>query len=303
MRLRRRCSRIDSRPLVHHRRSSVGHQGRSSGGLQSPHRPPPMRPAAFRKFWVPLALPVPFAPRHWQIQWHPKANIPRIVEALATLQSSWGDRRPRRREVREGGRPRHLRASAHPGYHTCRVPAPDRGASDRPPRPGHCRHDRPPRGQRAAGRPPFGDDPSRADAGGLPRDLRLVRLPADRDPAHRAHGSPDRQGGRLRRGPPPDLRGHEQGGHARRAGPAVRPDGPPGPVRREARRGAGHPLQALRHRLGLPGRAAGEGAVPRVHAVRLRHRRHREPLGRRRDGPGRSTRPSRRRACRRSRSR
>ena len=38
----------------------------------------------------------------------------------------------------------------------------------------------------------------------------------------------------------------------------------------------GRALQALRHRLGLPRRTAGQGPVPRVHPVRLRHRRHRK---------------------------
>ena len=120
----------------------------------------------------------------------------------------------------------------------------------------------------------------------FPRDVRLVRLRADRDPAHRAEGGPDRQRGGLGRGPPADLRRDEQRGDARRAGPAVRPDGPPGPVRRQAHRRAGRAVQAVRDRLGLPRRAAGEGAVPRVHAVRLRHDRHRERAGRRRDRPG-----------------
>ena len=94
------------------------------------------------------------------------------------------------------------------------------------------------------------------------------------------------KGAGLRRGPPADLRGHQQGGHARRARPAVRPDRPPGPVRRQARQRAGRAVQAVRDRLGLPRRAARQGAVPRVRPVRLRHRRHRERRRRRRDGPG-----------------
>ena len=179
-----------------------------------------------------------------------------------------------------------------------------KGESGTPPlAEGRASHDRPPRGQRAAGHPSRGDDPPRTDARRRSARLRLVRLPADRDAAHRAHGSPDRQRGRLRRGPPPDLRRDQQRRYARRAGPTVRPDRPPGPVRRQARQRARRPLQALRDRLGLPRRTPREGALPRVRPVRLRHRRHRESTGRRRDGAGHLTPRSRRRACPRSRSR
>ena len=125
-----------------------------------------------------------------------------------------------------------------------------------------------------------------------------LRLRADRDAAHRADGGPDRQGGRVGRGAAADLRGDQQGGHAGRARPAVRPDRPPGPVRRQARRRAGRAVQAVRDRLGLPGRAAGQGAVPRVRPVRLRHDRHRERAGRRRDRPGDPRRPRRGRRAR-----
>ena len=67
---------------------------------------------------------------------------------------------------------------------------------------------------------PAGDDPPRADARDLPPGLRQIRLPANRNAPHRADGSLDRQGSRLRRGTPPDLRGHQQGRHSRRAGPS-----------------------------------------------------------------------------------
>ena len=79
--------------------------------------------------------------------------------------------------------------------------------------PGKLRHvDRPPRGQRAPRRAARGHDPARADAGDVPQDVRLVRFRADRDAAYRTHGGAHRQGGRFRRGAPPNLRGGQQGG-------------------------------------------------------------------------------------------
>ena len=94
-----------------------------------------------------------------------------------------------------------------------------------------------------------------------------------------------------------------KGGDAGRARAPVRPDRPPGAVRGQARRRAGRAVQAVCDRLGLPRRAAGQGAVPRVRPVRLRHRRHREGRGRRRDGPGHPRRPGERPASPSSRSR
>ena len=50
--------------------------------------------------------------------------------------------------------------------------------------------------------------------------------------------------------------------------------------------GVGHPVQALPRRPGLAGREPAARAISRVHAVRLRHDRHREHLRRRRDHSG-----------------
>ena len=82
-----------------------------------------------------------------------------------------------------------------------------------------------------------------------------------------------------------------KGGDAGRARPPVRPDRPPGAVRGQARPRAGRAVQAVCDRLGLPRRAAGQGEVPRVRPVRLRHRRDRGGRGRRRDGAGHPRRP------------
>ena len=203
--------------------------------------------------------------------------------------------RVRRSFVGGGSALRPLRRSdpaAWPGWYN-----PWESTRDRPRREPDL-HDRPPRCQRTERPSSRGDDSPRADAGGVPPDVRRVRLRADRDAAYRADGGLDRQGGRLGRGAAADLRGHQQRGDARRAGLAVRPDGAPGPVRRQAHRRAGGAVQAVCHRLGVPRRAAGQGAVPRVRPVRLRHDRHRERRRRRRDRPGHPRRTRRGRRAR-----
>ena len=158
--------------------------------------------------------------------------------------------------------------------------------------------DRPPRGQRAAGHPPVGDDPPRADAGDVPQDVRRRSASCRSRPrtssgwrSSPARGpAPTRSSGRSSTSP---TRGATPGELALRFDLTV-------PLARFVAKHVnelGTPVQAVRDRLGLPRRAARQGAVPRVRPVRLRHRRHREPRGRRRDRPGDPRGPRRRPAC------
>ena len=103
------------------------------------------------------------------------------------------------------------------------------------------------------------------------KGLFALRLHAARHPGHRIRRGPARQG--RRRDRKTDIQVHEG-----RLGPRaqVRPDGPPGEVRRRQLRKAPVPLPPLPDRQGLARRARPARPLPRVLPGRYRRHRRRE---------------------------